>query len=132
MVDAKLFLTDGTQTVPADNTLTISENIIDLGAANADPGEGRPTYLNVEVSTAIANAGALTTTFTLYEHTAATSVTSGNALISFARPKAELGAGTHIRIPLPIGIDERYLGLAVQNSAGSGTTGAFRAWLDLG
>lgn len=132
ITDAKLYFTDGTQSMPSDDTETISENIIDLSASGFGVGEGRPAYLNVAIETAVENAGANTVTFTVYEHTAATSVTSGNALLSFTRDKSELAAGDVVRVPLPVDTDERYLGLSVTNSAGSGTSGAFYAWIDLG
>lgn len=132
ITDAKLYLTDGAQTLPADNTETISDNIVDLAAANADPGAGRPAYLNVAVETAVENVDPNSVTFTVYEHTAATSVTSGNAIMSFTRPKAELAAGDTVRIPLPTGIDEQYLGVSLTNSAISGTSGAVFMWVDIG
>jgi len=128
-MDAQLALAT-TQTVAADDTETISENIVDLTSASRDPGAGRPAYLKVLITTAI-NQG--TVTFNLYEHTAATSVTSGNVILSFARASTALTAGTEIVIPIPPGqIDEQYLGLSYANDESSGNTGAFSAWIDLG
>jgi hypothetical protein len=132
IVDAKLMLTIGTQDVPVDTTPVISENVIDLAKALRDPGEGRPLYWNILITTSVAHASTVNTTFVFYEHTAA-AVASGTVVLSTAAmPKTALTAGTLLRFALPPGISKRYIGFTVAASETTVTAGAFRSWLDIG
>jgi len=122
ITDAQLYFTIGPQTITATNT--ISENVLDFEAANADPGEGRPLYLNVEVTTLTVDP----TVVTLYSDSDA-SVLDGTAHMSFTIPDAT-PVGTLYRYPVPIGVNGRYVGLGIDG--GASAAGAVKVWLDLG
>ena len=93
-------------------------DLIDLGIANRDPGNGQPLYLVVSVDTA-ADGGAgtaATVAFQLVSDSTSTVATDGSQTIHFtSKPHvaADLTAGAVFVYPLPVsGLDyERYLGL---------------------
>lgn len=131
IIDKQLIFSDE-QAVPTSTTETISTNVADLAAANANVGQGRPAYLKILVTEAVTHASALTITFKFYSHTAV-GVASGTAHLSFAVAKAALTKGAEFIIPLPIPATlGRYIGVTYTASATTATAGKFSAWIDLG
>jgi hypothetical protein len=93
-------------------------DVIDLGIANRDPGNGQPLYLIISVDTA-ADGGAgtaATVAFQLASDSVAAIATDGSQTIHFtSKPHVltDLTAGAVFVFPLPVsGLDyERYLGV---------------------
>jgi hypothetical protein len=93
-------------------------DVIDLGIANRDPGNGQPLYLVIVVDTA-ADGGAGTngtTAFQLASDSIAAVAVDGSQTIHFtSKPHVltDLTAGATFVFPLPVsGLDyERYLGV---------------------
>lgn len=111
-------------------------DVIDLGAAGRDPGNGEPLYLVVQITTAVTSAGAATVAFQLVSDSVAAIAKDGSQsyhVISKAFPKATLVAGYEIVIPIPPGgggsAYERYLGVQSVTGVAALTAGAVNAFL---
>lgn len=109
-------------------------NIIDLGAAHRDIGNGEDVYLVIQVDTAVTSAGAATVEFDLVSDSTTTIAVDGSATVhwrSAAIPKATLVAGYTMVVELPNEAPtyERYL--AVQQNVGTAalTAGKINAFL---
>jgi len=112
-------------------------DVIDLGAAGEDPGNGRQVFLNIEVTTAVTSAGAATVSFILASDDAAAIAVDDSAtehVVTAAIPKASLVAGYRLAIPLPVGVGqtyEQYLGILQDVGTAALTAGAINAFLSL-
>jgi len=111
-----------------------STDVLDWGSGMEDleMGAGTPIYLNIRIGTVF--AGGTSIAFSLYTHTAATSINSGTEIFTTpAIATASLTAGAWIlRIPLPVNCDEnRYFGL-YYDVTGTMSGGTINAWLDHG
>jgi hypothetical protein len=144
MVDALSKFSDAQAIAQNAGANEDSTNVLDLDqalgkdfAGNARvPDPFRPGLgVEIVVTTALAGNGAVLT-WTVYEHTAAASITSGNLIASL--PPITVGAGgvaagTRYFIPLPVDtIDERYLGLNYAVATANLTAGAVDAALVYG
>ena len=112
------FLDNGDASNEAGTTLL--GDVMDLGAAGRDPGNGQPLYLVIQVVTAAdGGAGAAgTLSFQIASDSVAAIATDGSQSIHAATKAfaaSELAAGTEIILPIPPGGGgdgfERYLGL---------------------
>lgn len=111
-----------------------STDVLDWGSGMEDleMGAGTPIWLNIKIGTAF--AGGTSIAFSVYTHTAATSINSGTQIYTTpAIATASLTANTWVlRMPLPVNCDEnRYLGL-YYDVTGTMTAGTIDAWLDHG
>ncbi len=107
------------------DVLDIGENLEDLNFGQAE------LWLNIKIGTAFLAGTSIV--FTLYSHTAATSIQSGTALWTKTVTTGSLTAGAWItRQRLPLNADEnRYLGV-YYDVTGTMTAGTIDAWLDGG
>lgn len=125
-LDKENELADG-QAVTAS---AISENVIDLGAANNDPANGEPLFLVLQVDTAAAAAGAATVDVTIESDSTADLATSPTVHVATDPiAKATLVAGYTKIIPIPPGDYERYLGVRFTVATGPLTAGNFSAFI---
>ena len=107
-------------------------DVVDLGAASRDVGEGETLYLVVQVDTAVTSAGSATVDFELVSDAAAAIATDGSATVhasTGAIGKADLTAGYQRAIALPQGTYERYLGVISNVGAAALTAGKVNAFL---
>lgn len=128
MFDALFEFSDG-QTL---RTTSLSDNVLNFGAADLEMGAGEPIWLCVKCGTAFDSAGT-TTKISLYRHTSAT-VSSGTVIWETpALTYALFTAGAWIiRMPLPYNVDEdAFIGL-YYTVAGTYTVGTIDAWLQVG
>lgn len=132
----QLFSDDQAITASADST-----NVIDLGVAgtpygaaaalNDDIGKGAPVPLLVQVTTAMAAAGAATLVVNI--STGATAALGTTIAASAVIPVADLVAGYQIPIQfLPNKITERYLGIEYVVATGPMTAGNVTAGITMG
>lgn len=132
----QLFSDDQAITASADST-----NVIDLGAPgtpygaaaaiNQDIGKGNPVTILVQVTTAMAAAGAATLTFNI--STGATTALGTTIATVGPIAKADLVAGYQIPIQvLPNKINERYLGIEYVVATGPMTAGNVTAGITMG
>jgi hypothetical protein len=119
----------------AVTTTALLTNVIDLGplsGGNAvrDIGAGDPLYLYIVVDEAVTASGSATVTFTLESDSVATIDSSATVHLTTAViGKATLVAGYEIRLALPPGAYERYLGVRATVATGPLTAGKFTAML---
>lgn len=107
-------------------------DVVDLGAASRDVGEGETLYLVVQVDTAVTSAGSATVDFELVSDDAAAIATDGSATVhasTGAIGKADLTAGYQRAIALPQGTYERYLGVISNVGTAALTAGKVNAFL---
>ena len=107
-------------------------DVVDLGAASRDVGEGETLYLVVQVDTAVTSAGSATVDFELVSDAAAAIATDGSATVhasTGAIGKADLTAGYQRAIALPQGTYERYLGVISNVGTAALTAGKVNAFL---
>lgn len=117
----------------------ISTNVIDLTQGVTSPatltlidiGTGEDVYLVIQVDVALTSAGATTCTFTLESDSTADLATSPTVhYTSAAIPKATLVAGYEVlKLKLPAGSYERYLGVRYTVATGPFTGGSVSAFL---
>lgn len=129
--DATALNTSGTDT---DNI----GDIIDLGAAGQDIGNGQPLYLVVQVTTAVTSGGSATVQFSLASDATTTIAVDGTQTIHFLSApiaKADLTAGKTFVFPIPPGGDvktyERYLAFQTVTATAALTAGNVNAFLTL-
>jgi len=126
MFDALFEFSDGQDVT----TTSLSDHVLNFGAADLEMGAGEPIWLCVKVGTAMADA---TLAISLYRHTSET-VNNGTAIWTtetFA--DGTLTAGRWVlRMPLPYNVDEdAYIGLYYTCTT-TFTTGTLDAWLQIG
>lgn len=116
-------------------------DVIDLGAASRDIGNGQQLYLVIQTDTEIITGGSAgTIQFTLASDDSATIATDGSATAHFvsasfvtddsAANSAQLNAGGLIAaVALPMGTYERYLGILATIGTTTVTAGKINAFL---
>lgn len=108
-------------------------NVIDLGAASRDIGNGQPLYLVIQVDTAVTSGGSATVSFELASDAQAAIATDGTATVHYASAaiaKATLVAGYMVAaVALPMGTYERYLGVLANVGTAALTAGKVNAFL---
>lgn len=108
-------------------------DVVDLGAASSDLGHGTPVYLVIRISTAVdSSTDGASVSFILCSDAGETIAADGSAtdhIITPAIAEATLVAGYTLKIPLPNGDYERYLGIQQNVSGEAVTAGAFDAFL---
>lgn len=130
-VDAKSLFAEE-QDVSGTDSVTLSENVVDLGVASPpDHFRGEPMYLVIQVTTAF--AGGTSCEFTLVTDSAASIATDGSAsehVSSGAYPVADLAANSRIVLALPAQSQslERYMGV-LATTVGAVSAGAITAFL---
>lgn len=102
-----------------------STNVIDLGAAR-DLGMS-PKQLCITCTETAASAGATTVQFQLQCDSDEAFGSAKTVIETAAIPKATLVAGYQIFLPLPIGLDERYMSLYYNVATADLTAGKFSA-----
>jgi hypothetical protein len=140
MHDYQWEFSNGQSLISSSAAHTISTNVVDLfGAAssiykNAWGTAVTQKFLDAEpmlkltIVVKTAMAGGKKTTV-LYNHTAATSIHSGTAIISTSLP-ASTAAGYQLDFIIPqTAISKRYLGIDYLTASGAITAGAVSAWL---
>lgn len=129
IVDYLFQFADATSVGTPNNTTVNCGSQVDLQAAGANLGDGKPLYFVVQVTTAITSGGAATVSFLLSSDSTASIAVDGNQTIhleSDVIAKATLVAGYTLAFPVPLGISntyERYLGCQVRENAGQALTG---------
>lgn len=129
---------DATSVAAAAGTALIGD-VIDLGAASADIGNGQPLYLVIQTDTEIITGGAAgTIEFQLASDSTANLATSATVHFSTgsmvtddaALNDARLNAGGVIAaVALPMGTYERYLGILCVTGTTTTTAGKINAFL---
>lgn len=108
-------------------------DVIDLGSASRDIGNGEPLYLVIQVDTAVTSDGSATVAFELASDAQAAIATDGTATVHYATAsiaKATLVAGyTAAVVALPHGTYERYLGVLQNVGTAALTAGKVNAFL---
>lgn len=109
-------------------------DVIDLGAAARDIGNGEPLYLMITVDTSVDSAADNTVQqFHLCSDAQAAIAVDGSATYHFstkAIAQANLTAGTRVAcVALPLGDYERYLGIVQTTSVAAATAGKINAFL---
>jgi len=112
------------QALPTSTALTISEDVIDLGAAGLDLGAGTPIYFNAIITT-LSTSGS--NTLTLEVRDGATAA-AADALLLFAAFIPHT-TGLKIKCPLPNDV-ARYVSMHMTASA-TLTAGKITAFLSL-
>ena len=109
----------------------ISENVIDLGAANQDVGNGEQMFLVIQCDTTATAAGAATVDFSIESDSTVDLATSPTVHSSTgAIGKAALVAGMDaVVLPLPPADYERYLGVRSTVATGPLTAGNFSMFI---
>lgn len=119
----------------AVTTTALLTNVIDLGPLSGgntvrDIGAGETLYLYILVTEAATASGSATVTFTLESDSVATLDSSATVhLTTAAIGKATLVVGYEIKLALPPGAYERYLGVRATVATGPLTAGKFTAML---
>lgn len=114
--------------------LALIGNVIDLGAAGRDLGNGTPLYLVIQVSTAVTSNGNATVEFQVVSDAQAAIAVDGSATVhakTADTPKATLTAGYRMVLPLPPESPtyERYLGILQNVGTAALTAGAVHAFI---
>lgn len=122
LIDKKLtFCTEQAVTVSATST-----DVIDMGSAG-DVGLSSGLHLMINVDETVTAAGAATVNFQVQCDSDSAFGSPKTVVQTDAVPKATLVAGYQLFIPLPVGLDERYLGVKFLVSTGPLTAGKFTA-----
>lgn len=111
-------------------------DVIDLGAAPGDLGNGQPLYLIIQVDTAATSGGSATGDFTLASDAQAAIATDGSATVhatTGAIAVAALTAGRTFCFAIPLigNTYERYLGILQTTATAAFTAGKINAFLTL-
>lgn len=138
ILDSNLEFADATSVGTPNNTTVNVGDVIDLGLAGRNVGDGEPMYFCVEVTTAIGSGGAATVSFLLSSDSSTTLAVNGNQTIHYESDVFALAtvvAGFRLVVPLPWGNPgvneyERYLGFQVRENAGQAlNAGAVNAYI---
>lgn len=131
IMDILCEFSDNQSLASLDGSSVVSTDVVDLGAADLNIGDGTPVFLNVKIGTAC--AGGTSVQFRLYGHTT-TTVNSGTALWdSGAITVGTLVAGYEVAsVSLPLRVDDagRYIGM-YYTAVGTMSAGTVDAWLSL-
>ena len=131
---------DATSVAAGAGTALIG-NVIDLGVASRDIGNGEPLYLVIQTDTEVITGGSAgTIQFTLASDAQAAIATDGSATVHYtsaslvtddaAANSAALNAGGVIAaVALPQGTYERYLGILATIGTTTVTAGKINAFL---
>jgi hypothetical protein len=114
-------------------TTSLSDNVLNWGAADLEMGAGEPIWLCAKVGAALTGGGT-DLTISLYRHTTAT-VNSGTVLWTGPTiAAASLTAGAWlVRMPLPYNCDEdAFMGLYYTITGTFTGSGTIDAWLQVG
>lgn len=111
-------------------------DVIDLGAAHRDIGNGQTMYLCISVDTTATSGGSATGDFKLASDAQAAIATDGSASVHAStgpQAVATLVAGRKFCIPLPLEgvVYERYLGILQTTAVAAFTAGKINAFLTL-
>ncbi|XGC82039.1 Bbp16 family capsid cement protein [Bdellovibrio bacteriovorus] len=112
----------------AVTTSALSEDQIDMGSAG-DIGLSENLQLMINVDETVTAAGAATVTMKLQCDSDPAFGSAKTVIQTAAIPKATLVAGHQIFLPVPMGLDERYLGVYFEVATGPLTAGKFTAAL---
>jgi len=138
-LDLQNIMSDEQTLVTTFTTALLSDKSIDLGAAGVDGlgntvikdlGRGNVPHLLVQIVTAVESLGSATVTFELISATDAAltgSVTVLDSRLTIA--KATLVAGYQVRLQIPHGITQRYLGCRYTINTADTTAGKVTAGL---
>ena len=113
-------------TAQAVTASAASTDYIDLGAAR-DIGMGDPLHMVITVGDAVTATGAATVTIGLQCDDNTSFSTPKTVIQTDAIPKATLVAGHQIFLPIPVGLDERYVRVYYTVATGPLTAGTFSA-----
>ena len=143
IMDSRTEFADAVSVAAAAGTALIG-NVLDLGAAGEDIGNGQPLYLNMTVDTSIITAGAAgTIQFKLASDAQEAIAVDGSATEHFVTgtfvtdgdDANELDAGAVIvSVAIPnesVKTFERYLGILAVIATTTVTAGKINAWLGL-
>lgn len=110
-------------------------DVINLGSAGRDIGNGRTVYLVITVDTDVDSAGdGVTLAFTLASDAQAAIADDGTAtehIVTEAIPQATLVAGYKRVLPLPVMDYEQFLGILQTTAVEAVTAGKINAFLTL-
>lgn len=133
IIDSRNEFADATALSTAGTGRALVGNVVDLGSASRDIGEGADLYLVIEVDTAVTSDGSATVSFELASDAQAAIAADGTATVHFATaaiPKATLIAGYKTAVCLPQGaVYERYLGILANVGTAALTAGKVNAFL---
>lgn len=137
ILDSNLEFADATSVGTPNNSTVNVGDVIDLGAAGNNIGDGEPLYFVVQVTTSIDSGGAATPSFLLSSDSGTTLAVDGSQTIHFetdAFALATVVAGFEFATRLPNGNHgvpyERYLGFQIRESAGHAlNAGAVNAFI---
>jgi hypothetical protein len=131
ILDKVLELCDNQDVHLGSTSTAISDNVINLGAANLALGAGTELMLNVRINTAFAVDGATLTTALMTDSDAAI----GGGTTIFTTPAlagSALTAGKWIlRVSIPHEALEQYIGLKFTIGTSTETAGTVDAWISL-
>jgi hypothetical protein len=142
ILDERNEFADGFSVAAVASTILVGD-VIDLGAAAQDVGNGEPLYLVITVDTEVITGGAAgTIQFSLVSDDAAAIATNGTATVHFASRlfvtddaaanDAQLNAGgVPVAVALPVegAVYERYLGILATIGTTTTTAGNVSAFL---
>lgn len=142
ILDERLEFADAASVAAAAGTALIGD-VIDLGAAHRDIGNGEPMYFVITIATEIITGGvAGTVKFQLVSDAQAAIATDGTATVHYdsgtfvtddaAANSDKLNAGSVlvcVAIPLEGNVYERYLGVLCVTATTTTTAGAINAFL---
>jgi len=133
ILDERLEFADATALDTTGAATKLVGDVIDLGAASRDIGQGEPLYLCIQVDTAVTSAGDATVAFELASDAQAAIAVDGSATSHFktaAIGKANLVTGYRaVMVALPSGTYERYLGILATVGTAALTAGKVNAFL---
>jgi hypothetical protein len=117
------------------NTYNVGD-IIDLGLAGQDLGNGQPVYAVFQITTAATSGGSATMQFSIVSDSTTTIATDGNQTIHYLSrpvPVATMVAGYQMVVPLPAEDPdyERYLAFQQVTATAAFTAGNVNAFLTL-
>ena len=140
ILDTNVQFVNSADDVATEAGTSLVGDVVDLGAAGQDPGNGQPVYLVIQVITAFdGGAGAAgTTQFVLASDSvaaiAADNTESRHILTKAFAAATELTKGAQFVYPLPTGggeTYERYLGIEIIQGAEGEDDGAINAFITL-
>lgn len=122
-------ITDKQNTLATEQAVTAaagSTDYLDLGVAR-EPGIGGDLFVAITCTEAATAAGAATVQFQLQCDDNSSFSSAKTVVQTDAIPKATLVAGYQIFLPIPPGLDERYVRLYFNVATGPLTAGKFSA-----
>jgi hypothetical protein len=143
ILDELLEFADATSVAAAAGTALIGD-VVDLGAAHRDIGNGQPAYLVITIDTAVVAASAGGVSFSLVSDAQAAIAVDGSATVHYTSPvyvsnagsttdpKLKAGATTFcVALPLEGNVYERYLGVLCITTTTTTTAGKINAFITL-